>query len=106
MATSRIVAELKQIYKLHVGSLNNWVGELMHTTVQTCYDIQYLTMHLSGYMNEPTEPDFLDLKHGMEYLMHHPNEPIMYSRKKIDRTEESPHPYYFKIGDTEISKTN
>ena len=49
----------------------------MHTTVQTHYDLQYLTMRLSGFMNAPTEPAFLALKHGMEYLMHHPQETIM-----------------------------
>ena len=31
----------------------------------------------SGYINAPTEPFFIDLKHGMEYLMHHPQEPIV-----------------------------
>ena len=49
----------------------------MHTTVQTHYDIQYLTTRLSGYMNAPTEPAFIALKHGMEYLKHHPHEIIM-----------------------------
>ena len=36
--------------------------------------------------------------------MHHPHEPIMYSRNKINRTEENPHQCYFKSGDAEISK--
>ena len=76
----------------------------MHVTVKTCYDIQYLTMHTSGYMNSPTEPDFIALKHDKEYLMHHPNEPIMYSRNKIHKTEEIPHQCYFKSGDAEIRK--
>ena len=49
----------------------------MHITVQTCYDIQYLTMSLSGYMNAPTEPDLFDLKHVMEYLMENQHEPII-----------------------------
>ena len=69
--------ELKQIDKSQGGYLNNWVGGLMHITVQTRYDLQYLTMRLSGYMNSPTEPAFLDLKYSMEYLVHHPHEPIM-----------------------------
>ena len=33
----------------------------MHITFQTCYDLQYIKMHLSGYINEPTEPDFIAL---------------------------------------------
>ena len=49
----------------------------MHTTVQTQYDPQYLTMRLSGCMNAPTEPAFLALKDGMEYLIHNPHEIIM-----------------------------
>ena len=36
--------------------------------------------------------------------MHHPHEPIMYSRKKIYKTEETPHQWYFKAGDTKINK--
>ena len=45
----------------------------MHTTVQTCYDLLSITMRLSGHMNAPTEPVFIALKRGMEYLMHHPH---------------------------------
>ena len=43
----------KQIENSHVGSIKHWVGGLMNTTVQTCYNLQYLTMRLSGYMNAP-----------------------------------------------------
>ena len=77
----------------------------MHITVQTRYGVQYLIMRLSVYMNSPTEPAFLDLKHVMEYLMHHPHEPIMYSRKNIYNNHEIPHQCLFKTGDAEI-KTN
>ena len=49
----------------------------MHITVQTRYALQFIIMRLIGYMNAPTEPDLLDVKHVMEYLMHHPHEPIM-----------------------------
>ena len=105
MATPLIVAKLKKIEKSHGRSLNHWVGGLMHITVQNCYDLQYLTIHLSGYMNAPTETVFLALKNGMEYLMQYLHEPIIYSRKKIHRTEESPHQCYFKSGDAEIRKT-
>ena len=80
MATYLIGEYLKQIENSHIGSLNHWVCGLMYITVQTRYNIQYLTMRLSGYMNAPTEPDFLALRHGMEYLMHHPHETIIYSR--------------------------
>ena len=62
---------MKKIDKSHVGSLNHWVRGLIQSSVQTRYDIQYLTIRLSGYMNTPTEPAFIALKHGMEYLMHH-----------------------------------
>ena len=71
----------------------------MHITAQTRYDLQYITMKLSGYMNAPTKPAFLNIKHGMEYIMHHPHEPIMYSQKKIHKTEDSIHQCYFKVGD-------
>ena len=33
--------------------------------------------------------------------MHHPHEPIMCSRKKINKTEEITHQCYFKAGDAE-----
>ena len=36
--------------------------------------------------------------------MHHPHEPIMYSRNKFHRTEKIPHQCYFKAGDAEIRK--
>ena len=50
----------------------------MHIDVQTHHYLQYLTMILRGYMNDPTEPAFIALRHGMEYLMHQQHEPIMY----------------------------
>ena len=82
MATPIIGEGLKKIDKSHGGYLNHWVGGFIHITVKTIYDLQYLTLRLSRYMNAPTEPAFLALKHGMEYLMHHPHEPIMYLKKK------------------------
>ena len=87
MDTPIIGSELNKIDKTYGGSLNHWVGGIMHITVQTRYDTQYLTMQLSGYINAPTEPAFLDLKHGKEYLMHNLHETIMYSRNKIHKTE-------------------
>ena len=105
VATPLIVSELKQIDKSHGGSPNHWVGGLMHITVQTRYDLQYLAMSISGYMNAPTEPSFLALKNDMEYITDHKHEPIMYSRNKIHITEEIPHQFYFKSGDAEIRKT-
>ena len=65
IATPLILSELKKIEKSHEGSLDQWVGGLMHITVQTSYDLQYLTMCLIGYMNAPKEPAFLDIKYGM-----------------------------------------
>ena len=75
----------------------------MHITVQTYYDIQYLTMCISGYMNYPTEPALLSLRHGMEDLIRHPHKLIMYSRKKF-RANDSPHKCFFKAYSTEINK--
>ena len=72
----------------------------MHITVQTCYDLQYLTIKLSGYINSPEEHTFINIKHGIEYLIHHPHEPIMYPGKKIHKTEERHHQCYFKAEDT------
>ena len=106
MSTPLIGEDLKQIDKSHGGSLNHWVGVLMYITVQTRYDLQYLIMRLNGYMNAPTEPVFLAIKHDMKYLVHHPHEPIMYSRSKIYKTYESPHQCYFKAGYLDIRKKN
>ena len=47
-------------------------------------------MLLSCYINAPTEPEFIALRHIMEYLMHHPHEPIMYSTKNILKLNEIP----------------
>ena len=64
-------------------SLNHWFIGLMNITVQTCYYLQYVTIWLIDYMNSPTEPYFIALIQGMEYLMHHPHEPVMYSINKM-----------------------
>ena len=53
MDTPLIGDDLKKIEKYHEGSLNNWFVGISQITVQTCYDIKYLTMCLSGYMNAP-----------------------------------------------------
>ena len=63
--TPLIREELKQIEKSYGGSLNHWVGGLLNITVQTHYDLQYPTIRLGGYINAPTETDFLEIKHGM-----------------------------------------
>ena len=75
--TPLIGTDPKKIEKSYGRCLNHWVGGLMNIIVQTHYDIQYLIMHLSGYMNAPTEPDLFDLKHVMEYLMENQHEPII-----------------------------
>ena len=54
MATPLIGEKLKQTENLHGVSLNHWAGGLIHVAVQTYYDLQYLTMRLSGYINAPT----------------------------------------------------
>ena len=55
----------------------------MHITVQKRCGIQYITMHISGYMNAPKEPAFISLIHGMEYLMNHPHEQYHVFKKEI-----------------------
>ena len=47
-------------------------------------------------MNSPTEPDLIHLRHDMEYIIHHPHEPIMYSRNKFFKVNEIPHKFFFK----------
>ena len=83
MATPLIGDYLNQIETYHGWSLNYWVGGLMNITAQTRYDIQYITMRLSGYMNATTETEFIALRHGILYLMHQQNEPSIYSRKNF-----------------------
>ena len=62
------------------------VGGLVNITVETCYTFQYLTIFLSDYMNASIEPALLALRYGMEYLMHHPYESIMYPINKMFKT--------------------
>ena len=94
MDTPLVVEELGKIDKSRVGSLNHWVGGLVHITVQTRYYLQYLTMVLVSYMKSLTEVSLLALNHGMEYLMHNPHEPIIYSRNKIYMNHEISHQCY------------
>jgi len=75
--------KLKQVEKQHGGSLNHWVGGLMHVQVVTRYDLAYACMRLSGYMSAPTLPAFQALHHTMQFLYHHQHEPIMYPRKPL-----------------------
>ena len=90
--------------KSHGRSLNYWVEGLIHITIQALYDIKYITMSLSGYINYPIEPEFLALRYGMEYIMHPPHEPILYSRKNIFKIKKRPLQYFFNSGNTEINK--
>ena len=71
MDTPHIVEELKQPEQAHGGSLNHWVGGIMNIAFQTHYDLQYLTMQLSGYTNDPTESALPSLRHVTQYLMQH-----------------------------------
>ena len=66
MATPLIGEELKHLEQTHGGSLNYWVGNLINVPIQKMYDLQYLPVRLSAYMNAPTEPGFLVLNHGIE----------------------------------------
>ena len=47
-------------------------------------------------MNATTEPAFISLRHGMEYLMHHPHDPIIHSRKKVFKLNEISYQCFFK----------
>ena len=67
----------------------------MNISVQTCYDLQYLTMQSNEYINDPTEPACLALRHGMEYLMHPSYKHIMYPIKKYFKVNEIPQQRFF-----------
>ena len=62
-------------------------------------------MILSGYINVPTEPVFIALRHGMEYLMHNQHEPIIYSRKNIFKTNYIQIQCFFKAVSAAINQT-
>ena len=53
-------------------------------------------------MNSPTQPEFIAIRHGMEYLMHQPHEPIIYSTKNILKLNEIPNQFFFKAGSEEV----
>ena len=55
-----LIGEEEEIENSHGGYLNQWVGGQMHITVQTSYGLQYLTMYLCVYMNDPTVTVFLE----------------------------------------------
>ena len=86
MATQLIGDNLKRIEKYHGGSLNPWVGGPMNITAQTYYDLKYLTICLSRYINSRTEPSFLSLRNGMNYIMYNQHKLIIYPRKNIFKT--------------------
>ena len=77
----------------------------MYITVKTCYDIQNLAIILSVHMNARTEPEFLSLRHGMVYPMHHPHERTIYSRNNIFKLNDIPHQSFFKEDSEDIRKT-
>ena len=61
-------------------------------------------MHISVCIDSPAEPAFHALKHGMEYLLQHPHEPIIYA-KNILQKNSNLHQHFFKSGDVEINKS-
>ena len=77
----------------------------MHMMFQTRYELQYLTLRLIGYMNAPSETAFLALYQFMDYIMHHPHEPIMYSRNKVFKNNESLLQFFFNPGKDEMNQT-
>ena len=62
-------------------------------------------MRLGGYMNAPIEPEFLDLRNVMEYLMHHPNVSIVYSINRAFKINDRPHQCLFKAVSVEIKNS-
>ena len=56
-------------------------------------------------MNSPARTEILALRYSMEYLMHNPNKPIMYSRKNISPKNEIPLQCFFKAGNRDINQT-
>ena len=104
MATPLIRDDLNKL-RYHGRSLSHWVDGLTHITVQTLYGIQYLTMRLSGYINAPTDPEFISLRHGKYYLMHHQHEPFMHLRKKIFQINEIALQFFLKSCSAEINQT-
>ena len=108
MATPLIGEEVRQIDKSRGGLINHWVGVLIHINIQTLYNLQYLTINISGYMNAPKEPDPLALKQGREFIMNHPHERIIYSGNKYTTLMKSPTNVSSKQGihkSTEICNT-
>ena len=83
--TPLIEEYLKQIENSHEGSLNHWFSGLMHITVQTCYNLWYLTIRLIGYINALTETALPACRDDMENLMKHPHKSIVYSKNKISK---------------------
>ena len=53
MDTTFIEEEPKQMDKSYGKLLHNWVGGIMHITVKTRYDLQYLT-NLTQWIQEYT----------------------------------------------------
>ena len=65
-ATHLVVANnIKSIEDKQGIYLNHLVGSLIHVTVQTIYDMNYMLMCLSGYMNILSVPVFRSLRHSM-----------------------------------------
>ena len=44
MPATLIADEVKQLERTQGGSIIYWIGGLMNIMVQTCYDLQYITM--------------------------------------------------------------
>ena len=71
--------------KIHNGSLEKWVGELMNIHFSSRIDISYATMRLSTYMSHPCHHSYVALRLFIEYLHHNPHMPIMYPSKKFKK---------------------
>ena len=74
----------------------------MQIIVWTLYDLWTLTMRIIGYIYSSTGPGSFSLIHGMEYIMHHPHEPIMYSRNQNLKINKSTHQWFFNERSTDI----
>ena len=55
-------------------------------------------------MNDTMQTAFITLRHGIQYLMHHPQENIMYSRNKITKLNDISYQSFFKTDSVDIIK--
>ena len=86
----------------HNGSLEKWVGFLLHVRQGSHVDLAYAVMRLSTFMSNPCGLAYDALHMCMRYLYHHPHFPIMYPNKQFKDTTLRTH---FEAGKAEFKRT-